>query len=76
MRISAEIPRNERVMSIVRLLGDGRSIAQVDSDGAILWATYDQRCVGTGGYTGLGPSLRRRQQSEDIMVYLPEEMSE
>jgi hypothetical protein len=62
------------VTSVVRWLGDGRTIAQVDSDGAILWATTDQRCISMDGYSGLGPLLRRRREGEDIVAYLPAEV--
>jgi hypothetical protein len=73
MRISANrvIPPSCTIW--IEFVDDDRAVAEVDSDGAIIWATLDQPCVGTGGELGFGPRLRRRQQSDDIVVYLPEE---
>jgi hypothetical protein len=74
MRISANrmLQSHANCTVWIEYTDDGYPIAQVDSGGAILWATADQPCVGTAGNNGFGPRLQR-QQNDDMVVYLPED---
>jgi hypothetical protein len=74
MRISAQLAIQPSGTVWIQYTDDGRAVAQVDSDGAILWAMSDRDCMGTDGYAGLAPALQR-QHSADIVVYLPQEDS-
>jgi hypothetical protein len=75
MRISAQFAVRPSCTVWLQCDDDERSIAQVDTDGAIIWAIAEQPCIGTRGDIGFGPCLRRRQPSDKIVVYLPEETS-